>query len=77
MAGKLVKNSIYQTKTAAGHFAKGYKGKSFGRPGKPVGSVKVKKVGKYWGVFDAKPHLPSSDYMSVEQGKREGKRMYG
>lgn len=77
MAGKLVNQSIHETKTAAGHFAKGYRSKRFGKPGKPAGSVRVGKVGKYWGVFDLKPHLPSSSYVSLDEGKRQGKRHYG
>jgi len=76
MARKLVESSIYPTKTAAGHFAKGYRGKSFGRPGKPPGSVKVGKVGKYWGVFDYEPS-PRGRYISLDKGKREGKRLFG
>jgi len=74
--GKLVEGSIFETKTAAGHFAKGYRGKSFGRRGMPPGSVVVRKVGKYWGVFDLKPAVLGS-YMSIEKGKAIGDRRYG
>jgi len=49
---KLVPGSLYPTKTAAGDFAKGYRSTRFGRPKRPRGSVRVKKVGKKWGVFD-------------------------
>ena len=76
MAGKLVKNSIYETKTAAGHFAKGFRGMSFGRPGRPPGTVRVGKVGRYWGVFHLKPERGIS-YISLEEGKKIGKRSYG
>lgn len=76
MARKLIAHSIHETKTAAGHFAKGFRGKHFGRPGRPRGTVKVGKVGKYWGVFDLKPEV-GIHYISPEEGKREGKRHYG
>ena len=76
MPRKLVAHSIYETKTAAGHFAKGFRGKTFGRLGKPRGSVKVGKVGSCWGVFDSKP-TPGLRYISPEEGKRECKRLYG
>ena len=76
MAGKLVKSSIYETKTAAGHFAKGFRSKRFGAPGRPPGTVRVGKVGKYWGVFHLKPER-GIGYISLEEGKRQGKRMYG
>ena len=49
--GKLV-SPIYETKTAAGHFAIGYRSKRFGSPGRPRGSVVVKQVGNGFGVFD-------------------------
>lgn len=76
MAWKLLANSIHETKTAAGHFATGYRGRRWGRPGKPRGSVKVGKVGKYWGVFDKNPdwHVKT---ISLARGKMEGKRLYG
>jgi len=76
MARQLVDGSIYETKTAAGHFAKGYRSKRFGSPGRPRGSVKVGKVGKYWGVFDYKPK-PGGRYMSLDKGKKLGERLYG
>ena len=76
MPRKLVAHSIYETKTAAGHFAKGFRSKRFGSPGRPPGTVKVGKVGKYWGVFHTKPE-PRVHYISLEEGKREGKRLYG
>ena len=76
MAGKLVANSIYETKTAAGHFAKGYRSKRFGSLGRPRGSVKVGKVGKCFGVFDYQPR-PGIRYISLEEGKKECKRLYG
>lgn len=72
--GRLV--MVYETKTAAGHFATGYRGKRFGRPGKPPGSVKVEPVGKYWGVFDYDPQ-PGFQYITVAEGKRRGKVLYG
>ena len=75
--GRLVAGSIHATKTAAGHFATGYRGKRFGRPGKPLGSVKVKKVGKYWGVFDYDPQPGAGRYISPEQGKAYGRRIWG
>ena len=77
MVRKLVSGSVYQTKTAAGHFATGYRSKRFGFPGRPPGSVKVGKVGKYWGVFDYKPSPGIGRYISTEQGKALGKRLWG
>ncbi len=74
--GKLVANSIAETKTAAGDFARGYRGKSFGRKGKPRGSVRVEPVGKYFGVFDYAPEV-GMHYISIEEGEQEGKRRYG
>ena len=74
--GYLVAGSIYETKTAAGHFAKGYRGKRFGRQGKPLGSVKVRPVGKYWGVFDYDPQRGMT-YISIAKGIKLGKRLYG
>ena len=76
MAWKLLAHSISETKTAAGHFATGYRGRRFGRQGKPRGSVKVGKVGKYWGVFDKDPERHVK-IISIERGKQEGKRLYG
>ena len=74
--GKLVDGGIFETKTAAGHFAKGFRSKRFGSPGRPRGTVKVRKVGKYWGVFDYAPS-PRMKYISLEQRKRLGDRWYG
>jgi len=78
MPRELVAGSIYETKTAAGHFAKGYRSKRFGKTGKPRGSVKVAKVGSYYGVFDCVPTLGSraGRYISLAEGKRLGKRLY-
>lgn len=70
---KLLSNSIYETKTAAGHFAKGYRGKRFGSAGRPRGTVKVGRVGKYWGVFDINPH-PQVHTITVAQGIKKGKQ---
>ena len=53
--GRLVLGSIHDTKTAAGHFATGYRGGRFGRTPKPRGSVVVRAVGNKWGVFDRNP----------------------
>jgi len=75
MPRNLVAHSIYETKTAAGHFAKGFRGKSFGRPGKARGSVKVGKVGPYWGVYQI-TREPRVEYWTLEQGKAEGRRRY-
>ena len=77
MARKLVGNSIQLTKTAAEHFAKGYRSKSFGRTGKPRGTVTIGRVGKYWGVFDSDPQPGTGRYMSIEQGKALGRRIWG
>jgi len=55
--GHLVPSSIYDTKTAAGHFATGYRGGRFGRTPKPRGSVVVRPVGSKWGVFDRNPRM--------------------
>lgn len=74
--GKLVDGSIHETKTAAGHFATGYRSKRFGMPGRPRGSVRVGRVGKYWGVFDLAPR-PGGRYMSIPKGIAMGKRLYG
>jgi len=74
--GRLVQGSIHETKTAAGHFATGYRGKRFGRVGKPRGSVKVQPVGKYWGVFDYEPQKGVM-YISVAEGIKQGKRIWG
>ena len=74
--GKLVDGSIFETKTAAGHFAKGYRGGRFGMPKLPPGSVKVGRVGKYWGVFDLNPK-PRGRTISLDQGKRLGDKWYG
>ena len=74
--GKLIEGSIHETKTAAGHFATGYRSKRFGSPGRPRGSVRVGRVGKYWGVFDLAPSSRGR-YMSLEKGKALGRRLYG
>ena len=66
---RLVSDSVYTTRTAAGHFAQGYRGKRFGRQGKPRGSVRVDKVGRGWGVFDYDPQ-PGVRYITVEQGRK-------
>ena len=52
---KLVPGSIQDTKTAAGHFATGYRNRKgrFGGVPKPRGSVKVAPVGRKWGVYEA------------------------
>ena len=52
--GKLVPNLIADTKTAAGHYAKGYRNskRRFGMPAKTRGTVKVERVGDKWGVVD-------------------------
>jgi len=73
---KLIDQSIHETKTAAGHFLKGYRGGRFGVPKVKPGTVKVGKVGKYWGVFDSNPK-PRGKVISLEQGKRLGKKWYG
>lgn len=70
---KLVSSSVYPTRTAAGHFAQGYRGKRFGRPGKPRGSVRVDRVGCGWGVFDYDPQ-PGVQYITVEQGRKIASR---
>ena len=74
--GRLVADSVYETKTAAGHFATGYRGRRFGRPGKPRGSVRVERVGKYWGVFDYDPQ-PRVRYITMAEGIRRGRMLYG
>ena len=72
---RLLSNSISGTKTAAGHFAKGYRGKRFGSAGKPRGTVKVGRVGRYWGVFDINPH-PQVHVITIVQGIKQGKRWF-
>ncbi len=70
--GKLIDGSIHETKTAAGHFAKGYRGSRFGKTAKPRGSIKVGPVGKFWGVFDHDPEL-GRDYITIQEGIEQGK----
>lgn len=70
---KLIEDSIYETKTAAGHFLKGYRGGRFGMPKVKPGTVKVGKVGKYFGVFDCNEH-PRGRVISIAEGKRQGDR---
>ena len=74
--GRLVEGSVHATKTAAGHFATGYRGARFGRIGKPRGSVKVQPVGQYWGVFDYDPQ-PRVRYITIAKGIKQGKRLWG
>jgi len=52
--GKRVPGLTADTKTAAGHYAIGYRNKKgrFGGTPKPSGSVKVKRVKGGWAVFD-------------------------
>ena len=52
--GKLVKGLVAETKTAASDMATGYRNKKgcFGGTPKPRGTVKVRRVGSKWGVFD-------------------------
>jgi len=73
---RLVATSVSPTKTAAGHFATGYRGSRFGKTRKPYGSVQVRPVGRYWGVFDSDPQR-GVHYWTVEQGRAYGKRVYG
>tara|TARA_Y100000310_G_C20258729_1_gene612621 strand:- start:451 stop:627 length:177 start_codon:yes stop_codon:yes gene_type:complete len=51
---RLVKHLVGDTKTAAGHYAIGYRNRKgrFGGTPKPPGTVKVKAIGKKWGVFE-------------------------
>jgi len=74
--GRLLADSVYETKTAAGHFTKGYRGMRFGRQGKPRGSVVVAPVGPYWGVFDRDPD-PRVRYITVADGIRRGRMLCG
>ena len=55
--GRLITGSLYDTKTAAGHFATGYRNRRrrFGGTSKPIGSVVVRRVRDKWGVFDRNP----------------------
>lgn len=55
--GRLLPGSVHDTKTAAGHFATGYRNarRRFGGIPKPPGSVVVRPVGEKWGVFDRNP----------------------
>lgn len=66
---RLVADSVCTTRTAAEHFAHGYRGGRFGKPKKPRGSVRVDRVGRGWGVFDYDPQ-PRVSYITVEQGKK-------
>ena len=71
---RLVPQSVSETKTAAGDFAKGYR--RAGREMCPRGSVKVEPVGEYWGVFNYNP-TPGFTYITIEEGIELGKRRYG
>jgi len=52
--GKQIPTLIADTKTAAGHYAKGYRDSKRRRLGLPAtrGTVKVQRIGDKWGVFD-------------------------
>ena len=78
MKRRLVNGSISATKTAAGHFATGYRNRKarWGGTPKPRGSVKVGRVGKCWGVFDYDPQ-PRGSYITMEQGKGFCRVWYG
>ena len=51
---KLVDHLVADTKTAAGYYAIGYRNRRgrFGGTPKKRGTVKVKRVGRQWGVFE-------------------------
>ena len=78
MTRKLVNGSVSATKTAAEHFAVGFrnrKGRWGGKP-RPRGSVKVGKVGRCWGVWDYDPQ-PRGSYISLAVGKSFCKLWHG
>ncbi|GAI74727.1 unnamed protein product [marine sediment metagenome] len=50
--GKQVSPILFETKTAAGDFARGYRRGTPRTPKSPRGTVKVQKVGSQFGVFD-------------------------
>lgn len=52
--GKVVPNLIADTKTAAEHYARGYRNskKRWGKPAKVRGTVKVEQIGGKWRVVD-------------------------
>ncbi|GAI42878.1 unnamed protein product [marine sediment metagenome] len=73
----LAASSIFATKTAAGHFARGWRRRGrWAELQGPRGSVRVEPVGKYWGVFDYDPE-PGVPSMTIEEGIELGKRLYG
>ena len=52
---RMVPHLIADTKTAAGHYATGYRNRRgrFGGKPKPRGSVKVARFGNKWAVYEA------------------------
>lgn len=74
-AWKLISGSIYKTKTAAGDFARGYRGGRFGVPKVKPGTVKVAAVGPYFGVFDSSAH-PRGTVITMAEGRKQGNLNY-